>query len=736
MRKQEKIMNSVNRILPFLCLAIVLSLTGCFLIDDSGVAKNTYSINGITTPVDETRTGGVNASGSAERQVNIGHNLPVNITLDAEYAEDDVPVQIYLLNMNDIEEVQAGIGDAGDIRMYYIYQTENTTIDSLLAGTNTYLLSINIPADQAEDELTGDYKTGEFCVVGEVDKDGDAETDAYKVYRKFESRLSDNAYRNDNTIFVTTVYTGKPDLSIVEMKFTGGDESPADVLTFLDLDLGNLPGADNFTIQLDDDGEIENPLATPLHLSPSRTDRTFMGSIKLLSSSCDALNVPVVFTLERDADGEIGTAISIDLQIYDPEIGGWVETYYVPILQANVTERVNLALRIPDDGDEAAEQDARGIREYIGDGDDVYKSYAFQVVGHINPDGSVDEARFMTSKEDNYVADGSNSKYGNNIAEQDMYIAVDRMEVEANEGIVMYPYEKKTDPEKEDKQLVIFWDGFDYSVGDDDFGARAELHEGCLFMNFSLYSFGAYIGGSVFGRNMTLVNTYLNALCSPNRDKVSAYDFHVEAGGNTYLSDFDSGYASGKWEYPYTLYSKDFEKSFTYACFVFTVKAGIDLVINPGLSIDLESDGSLDTTKSLTFVASVDADASASLAGLASIGVYTYCDVLTLELEQSTGTKTELTTLLNDYNEEYPAVKGYVYRNFGFYLTGPSGYLNLYLEIDFILFSKRWSWRMFSYSCPRIPLIEFNIYDNTWDFTDVGDEITSGAIKWTYPKGY
>ncbi|MCP4129849.1 MAG: hypothetical protein GY754_02420, partial [bacterium] len=648
-----------------------------------------------------------------DRKVHIGHDLPINLELTAEYAEDDVPIQVYLLNINDIEEVQSGIGDISDIRMYYIERTSFTTLDSISAGTGTYYLTINIPANDGRDVLTGDYKTGTFCVVGEVNKGGEAEIDAYEVYKKFQDRLEDTTYREENTILVTTEYMSKPDLSIEEMNFTGGSEEAQDVITFLDLDLSNLPGADQFTIDVPG-FEMENPLATPFHIVPSEPERTFMGNIHVRSSSNDALNVPITFELNSN-DSNVSPTISIPLEIYDSDIGGWVTTYYIPLMKANVTERVNLALRIPDDGDWDTEEDvgedpdAMAIRERIGDVGDVYGTYTFQIEGEINPGGAVTEARFMASQDGEYDPDGNNSTAANNTYTESIIINIEKMEVEPNEGIKLYPYDKiSSSPTDDDKQLVIFWDGFGFNVGDGDFGAIAQIHEGCLFRNFSLYSLGASAEGTIFGNTTVLIDAYLNAICTPRTATKTAFDFYVEANDKVYFSDFGLGFSENDWNYPITLFSQDFEKEMWYSVFRFKIVAGIDIIFTPGVRLDLNSDGSLCMGKYMALLASADVDASVSVGGVATVGVYTYCDVMNLEIVQNTYTKTVFqNVVIND--ETVEQVSGSVYRDFGIYLTGPAGYVDLYLEIDFGFFSKQWSWEIFRYTSFMIPIVEFNI---------------------------
>ena len=48
-------MKTIKIILSAIILPAMFFLTGCFLIDDSSVAKNDYSIQGIAAPLETTR---------------------------------------------------------------------------------------------------------------------------------------------------------------------------------------------------------------------------------------------------------------------------------------------------------------------------------------------------------------------------------------------------------------------------------------------------------------------------------------------------------------------------------------------------------------------------------------------------------------------------------------------------------------------------------------------------------
>ncbi len=681
---------------------ITTILSGC--VDDTPVAYNEYEIINITPPVDKQGTAG-------EKKVHIGHDLPVNITLKARYPEDNVPIQFYLLNADDAAEVESGSGLVSDIRMYYIQQTSLTTIAHIEADTNTYSLIINIPSDDARDKFTGDFKVGTYYMVGEVNKYEEAEIDAYAVYQKFKDKLD-----TENRIVVTSDYMKKPDLSIESMHFTGGQDNPNDVLVFYNLVLNNLPGGESLPT---------------IYVSPSETDRAFVGTVHVKSSSSDALNVPVIFRL-INADG----TISVPLDIYDRSMGGWVDTYYIPILKANTTERISLGLRIPEDkgpvnyfdenqydnwpsnptSTDISEYPLTAIRHALPK--DTFGSYSWKIAAEVNPGGEVTESRFIAPNstgqydENDYYENGdiydtTNPNPAitkeNNISSESITLALERIEVKPNEGIKAYPYAEMDPPDPDYRTLVIFWDGFAVNVGDNTFGASAEMHEGMFFYNYSLYSLGIDIHGTVFGSNMYLVNTYLDAESHPFDESKSGYAFHIEGFQRVVMSEAGAGFSENRWSYPILLWGKEVSKSQWVYAVKFTLTAGIETYLTPGINLDINSDGSLTVDKYTNLTGSVYADASASIAGLASVGLYTYIDVLGLELIQSAYTVTEF-----DEANHPGAVKGTLNRDVGFYIVGPKGYMDIYFEIDFILFSKRWSKELYSFSYFRIPLLEMD----------------------------
>ncbi len=699
----------MKRVKTLLFLITVLTgpvFTGC--IDDSPVKYNTYGISAITPPVD--RQGVAN-----EKRVHIGHDLPVNITLTATYDEADVPVQIYLLNVDDVGEVENGIGYVSDIRMYYCERTPNTTINQLRAGTNTYGLVINIPAEDSRDKLTGDFKTGTYYVVGEVNKNEDAEIDAYMVYQKFKDRLDE-----ENKIVITADYMKNPDLSVESMSFTGGADNPEDVLVWYNVSLADLPGISNSSLTPDE---------MLIIVEPSEKDRNFTGTIHVKSSASDALNVPLVFYLKDEAE-----TIDIQLEIYDQTMGGWVDEYYIPILKANTTERITLGLRIPEDSGPLNyfsnwDEDVWGAESNKSDyplsqiryamGKEEYGDHPFKIVAKINPGGQITESRFIKANDSNDAYSESDYYEGgdeysaskpapaitsdNNTMSESLTFTLEKVDVSPNEGIKTYPYVKMDPKDPDYRSIVIFWDGLEFNVGGDMFGANAEAHEGMFFYNYSLYSLGIHVSGTVFKNTMFLVNTFLNAESHPYNEIESGFEFHIEGFNKVILSEAGQGFSNNRWEYPILIWGA--EKSIVkwFYCFKFTLTGGIETWFTPGLNLDVNNDGSLVVDKTAELRGSAYADASASIAGLASVGLYTYLDVLTLNLIQSSYTTTEYDSV------NYPGrVKGRLNREVGLYLTGPKGYIDLYFEIDFVFFSKRWSKQIYSYSSFTIPLLEMD----------------------------
>ncbi|MBN2041636.1 MAG: hypothetical protein JW864_16490 [Spirochaetes bacterium] len=710
------------KILLLLITAIAFSITGC--IDDDPVEYNSYDISYINPPVDKVPSGG-----ETVKKVYIGHDLPVNVTITAEYNETDVPLQVYLLNVNDVEEYESGVGYASDMRMYYCNRTPNTTVDQLLTGTNTYGIIINVPAEDSKDELTNDYKTGYYYVLAEVNKDEQAETDAYTVYKKFKSNLD-----AENIIFVASDHIKKPDLSVESMSFTGGSDNPDDVLVWYNVDLTGLPGISESG--LDEDEMI-------IIVKPSDRDRTFTGTVEVKSSSADALNVPIKFYIAQEgvAFADLATQ-AVELDIYDKTMNGWVQEYYIPLLKANTTEKITLGLRIPGDpdGDDSSftEYDTHlnpslsthplgYLRHLMGKTD--YGDHGFVMWAVVNPGGSVTESRFIEPDEINpnreytegdYYQDGDANPLDNNHESEGLTFTLEKVEVDPNDGIKTYPYCKMTpadvdnpdatDPEDDPwyRTIAIFWDGFEFNVGNNDFGANAEAHEGMFFYNYSLYSLGVHISGTVFNNTMYLVNTHLNAQSHPYNESDSGFELHVEGFNKVILSEAGAGFSENRWEYPILIWGKEISKSYWVYCFKFTLTAGIETWFTPGLDVNVNLDGSLQVDKTAQLRGAAYADASASIAGLASVGLYTYMDVITIDLIQSCYTDTVVDT-------ENNKVRGSVNREVGVYLTGPKGYLDIYFEIDFVFFSKRWSKELFSYSSFRIPMLEMDFLTFTAD---------------------
>ena len=504
----------------YLLIFLSLALTAC--LDDSAVSYNEYSISSITTPVDDLSS----KAASSDKKVYIGHSLPVNVELTAKYDEDDIPIQFYLLNVDDVNDVDDGIAFIEDMRMYYCYQSSLTTIDHIEEGTNKYGLVINVPADQSKDEFTGDFKVGTYYVVAEVDKNQRSEINPYIIYTKYKDILDES-----NTISIATDYMKKPDLSVEGLFFTGEQDYPNDVVTFYNLDLSELPGAENAGLEL-------------MYIKPSIADRTFSGTVHVRSSSSDALNVPISFYLESE-DGEV----TVPLEIYDRSMEGYVEDYYIKILRKNTTERISLRLRIPDDignldyfsesnydnwESETQKEDypLSALRHKIDKED--YGDHTFKIKAVVNEDGSVKETRFIIPNSDNseyneddFIEDGNEngaSTLANNTKTENLILSLEKIDVEPNEGVVFYPYSKLDPPDPDYKNLVIFWLGLGENIGDDLFGGILEVHGGMFFRNYSFFSMG-YEATLHISKYEMGAQLYLNAESHPFDGDESFYDF-------------------------------------------------------------------------------------------------------------------------------------------------------------------------------------------------------------------
>lgn len=691
-------------------LLTVAGVPGC-LIDDSPVASNTYSIGKIEPQVNPENDASVSTT-EAVKKVYVGHDFPINIELTAQYEDTELPLQYYLLNVDDVAEVEKGICSESDIRTYYCERSTLTTVKTVKSGKSTYGSVISIPADSAIDTLTGHYKTGTYYVVADANKYDSAEPDAMEIYRRSKDKISAS-----NKIVITTEFMNRPDLSIEALNFTGGDTSPRDVVVFYNLDLSSLPGA---ATALGAD-------KLTFFIPPSKTDRYFTGTVSVRSSSCDSLNVPIEFYLEDTAK-----TIKIPLKVYDEELKAYQSIYYIPLLKANITTTLSLGLLIPDDTGTLdyfsqsnydsfpALPDATMLKNYplsalrhalpkIPSSDADYTD--FHIVAEVNKSGSIKESRFVVPNSDDkeytttdYISTGgvnSTTTLANNTKSQTLQIKIETMDVDANKGIQVYPYYKMSTKDDAYKNLVIFWDGFGLNVGDNMFGATAEMHEGMYFQNYSQYSLGIDIHGTLFKNNLYLINTYLNAESHPFNQFTSGFDFHVEAVGKVYLSEAGDGFSENTYEYPILLASgeKTVEK------WIYFIKAkltaGFEIHFTPGVDINVNEDGSLKISKFANIRGSVYADASASIADIATIGLYTYLDVLTIEFRQNCFTTVE-------YDKtNYPGqVRGSLNRNAGLYLKGPSGYINGYFEINFILFTKRWEKELFRFSSFVVPIFE------------------------------
>ena len=701
---------------------------GCQLVDDKAVEYNTYRV-GTITPAVPTQS-------SEGRKVHVGHDFPVNVALTADYDDVNVPLQYYLLNVDDVKEVEAGTAEAADIRTYYCEQSSLTTISKVVKGTGTYGNIINIPADSAIDPMTGHYKTGTYYVVADVNKYDSAEPDAYEIYQRSKDKLDAG-----NTILITTEYLSKPDLSLDSMNFTGGADAPKDVVVFYDLVLNTLPGGKNLPT---------------IYVRPTQENRYFTGTVNVRSSSCDSLNVPINFTLESK-DG----SFSIPLKVYDEELKGYQDTYYIPLLKANTSVMLSLGLMIPDDtgainyfdsskvdafnaltADEKKKYYLSQIRHQIGFSG-TYGYTEFEIVATINKSGQISESRFVAPKSEDGTYDAATDydssgtakalSATNNKVSQPLQIKLEKMEVEANQGIQAYPYCKlPTGTSDEMKTIVIFWDGLSFAIGDTKFGGDAEIHEGMFFYNYSLYSLGCSVNGYLFNHELSLINTYLNAEAHPYNAQTSNFAFNVQAGKKTFMSDSGTGFAAKTWEHPIMLASD--EKTMEKMIYFVKAKlvAGYDVCFTPGLSLDVNQDGSLKVSKYAGIKASVHADASASIGGLATIGLYTYLDVISLDLKQDC-----YTTTTYDQTNHPGMVMGTLNRNVGLYLTGPKGYINAYFAIKFLFISKRWEKELYSFTSFTIPILEQDFAgsgsSNYWQKVENADLLTydpASSMAW------
>lgn len=514
----EALIGKIKCTVLILSFAIPMTFTSC--INDNPIEYNSFSISGIVTPVK-----GTGSTANIGKKVYIGHSLPVNMNITAEYDDDDVPVQLYLLNVDDIKSIEAGNSYIENMRFYYCHQTDETKIAHVSAGTHSYGLVINIPAEQSEDEYTGDYKIGTYYVLAEINKYDDAETDAYKVYQKFRGHIDTN-----NTIVIGSDYMRKPDLSAESMNFTGTEDNPQDSVTFYELNLSKLPGAQTANL-----GNI--------YLKPSESTRKFTGSLNVKSSSSDALNVPVKFYLEST---EATPSVSIPLEIYDKSMDGYVTEYYIPILRKNTMESISLQLRIPNDSagtdyfskmSSSSWDENDWINETNKDNYPLFhlryqmskmtaastttvkkgnrsytqNSYSFRIRAEVNPDGRISETRFIqpnndnsTYVDDNFIALGDNAAVtkANNSKTESITLSTAAIDVKANEGVTFYPCtaidadgsgtidSSDCDLDHGERRIAICWNGFGINLGTKELGASANIYAGLMFSNYSLISWG------------------------------------------------------------------------------------------------------------------------------------------------------------------------------------------------------------------------------------------------------
>ena len=689
-------MRTKKRTLLSAILSISFFYTGCFLVDNSPVASNTYEV---------LQTQALSA------EIHIGHDIPVSITIKADYDETtEIPVQFYLLNKEDVEEVENGLGDTADIR---IYRPDVLTLDQVYAGSHEYayeepagndtgeyrdlnLFNLHIPADQGIDKLTGDHKIGTYHLVAVVDKDGTADIDAYEIYKK----MKDNS-RQMAEVTIPQEALLPPDLSYVAMNFTGDMEDPKNAMTYMDV---VVPDPNGFTISID----------------PSEQDRIFTGNITVRSSSKTSLNVPIRFELSNESLGFTGGNV-IKPQIYDNEIQGWMEVYYAAELKPNIDEDITVALKI-------SETDAAAIKTALADkavADGVTRlSTTWTLTAMVN---DTDDGATHPVLERRYTMGSNRRLYDNNYGTSQFKITYDRYEVEKNAGIVRYvPYDPAMTIEEEvanhsvplegeNKVLVIFHDEFKKNVGSKKFGGGIWAYERAYFVNFSCYQTGVELDASLFGNSFKLVDINFDAFSFPKNAAASGYNFFVEAFGITVYQEGMQGHIERSWSFPIPLYTYGFEKKFKKFGVKLKIGLSASVTLVPTISLWTYYDGALRMEKSIELMvtgqAALDVDAA-----IVQFGIEAYLKVIGIELLQQIYTETDFQD--SPTNPGTEQVAGALYKKLGVYLNGPEGWLKLWVKVVFVDFD----WTVFSFTTfKRLPLWEME---------------TSGSGLWTNYQDY
>lgn len=682
-------MKTKNRIILSAVLFISFFYTGCFLVDNSPVASNTYEIL-------QTR--------ALSTEVHIGHDLPVSVTLKADYNETtEIPVQFYLLNKEDVKEVENGLGDTGDIR---IYRPDVLTLDRVYSGTHEYtyeepagndtgqyndlnLFNLHIPADQSIDRLTGDHKIGTYYLVAVVDKDGKAEIDAYEIYKKLKG---DGLQVTEITIPQEALLP--PDLSYVAMNFTGDISDPKNAMTYMDV---VVPDPNGFTISMD----------------PTEQDRTFTGNVTVRSSSKTSLNVPIRFELSNASLGFTGGS-AIKPKIYDSEINGWVDIYYAAELKPNIDEDITVALKISD-------TDASAIKtalENKATADGVTSlSTTWTLTAMVNDlDGATHPIL-----ERRYTMGSNRRLYDNNYGTSQFKINYNRYEVAKNSGIVRYIPDDPAAPQGlipddgQNKVIVIFHDEFKKNVGSEKFGGGIWAYERAYFVNYSCYQTGVELDASLFGNSFKLVDINFDAFSFPKNAAASGYNFFVEAFGITVYQEGMQGHIERSWSFPIPLYTYGFEKKFKKFGVKFKIGISASVTLVPTISLWTYYDGALRMEKSIELMvsaqAALDVDAS-----IVQFGIEAYLKVIGIELLQQIYTETDFRE--SPTNPGTEQVAGALYKKLGVYLNGPEGWLKLWVKVVFVDFD----WTVFSFTTfKRLPLWEME---------------TSGSGMWTNYQDY
>ncbi|HOO71813.1 MAG TPA: hypothetical protein PK926_08620 [Spirochaetota bacterium] len=722
-------MNRLNTALLSLFAITLFAFSAC--IDQSDVEHNTYRIKSIEALNTETCSGTVVG--------HIGHDVRTKLTMDVEYTENgEIPVQFYLLNKDDVEEVENGLGDRTDIR---IYRPDQVVLPGVLEGEHEYsddnadidTFVFNIPSDQAEDELTGDKKTGTYYVIAAVDKDDSAEIDAYELYRKNPSIAEE--------IVIPTDDDEDPDLSVEDVDFAGDREDPKNIMTYIRV---RVPDPNGFNIDV----------------APSERERRFTGnatikSSKLRPGGISTINVPVRF--EINIDDPSWTYGAIRPLVYDSDIDGWVEDYYIDELLPNTDEDVTVALQID-------ETDAGHIMDFLTQksedqenaGGEPSVSTTWTVTAYVNyltnATYPVPEKRYTTGSND------ITSAHANNTGTCDLIINFDVFDVEKNAGIRRYVPEDVDDPDNygpvhplepweagysssKKKVLVIFHDEFAKDVGSSNLGGGVWAYERAYFYKYSAYQTGVELDARLFGYYLRLVDVNFDAFSFPKNPDASGYNFYVEAAGRTVYQEGSLGHLKKIWSFPIPIWGYTKQKIYKKWGMKLTTKIGVGVTLVPSLRLWTNYDGSLRFEKSLELQVYGTASAEFSVT-VASCGINGYLKMIGVELLQQIYTETEIRNrrdpdtgaelLDSSGNPVGEEIAGALYKSLGVYLNGPEGWIQIWVKIII----KKYKWTMFSFhTFHGLPLWEMDTtgsgyWTNFQDFSPNEKNSVWDGIDW------